>query len=73
MKREGSFKISEMGCVHPFWIVLIRWYRRLGWLLIVFQQVRAVILRQAIQSGGSVHVINLLTSGLFTVNAMWSY
>ncbi len=28
---------------------------------------------QGIQSGGSIHVINLLTSGMFTVNAMWSY
>ncbi len=28
---------------------------------------------QGIQSACSIHAINLLTSGLFTVNAMWSY
>ncbi len=28
---------------------------------------------QGIQSGGCIHAINRLTSGLFTVNAMWSY
>ncbi len=30
-------------------------------------------LNQGIQPGGSIHAINLLTSGLFTVNVMWSY
>ncbi len=28
---------------------------------------------QGFQSGGSIHVINLLTSGLFTANAMWTH
>ncbi len=28
---------------------------------------------QGFQSGGSSHVINLLTSGLFTTNTMWTY
>ncbi len=30
------------------------------------------IYNQVIQSGGSIHAINLLTSALFTVNVIWS-
>ncbi len=31
------------------------------------------LIQQGIQSGGSIHDINCLISGLFTVNAMWTY
>ncbi len=34
---------------------------------------RQSVYLQGIQSAGSIHVVNLLTSGLFTVNAMWTY